>query len=74
LGEKKRAGGLSSLLCLAVYGLGSFMNGKEKEALQQGLAPHTLSHSATERTGMISSKEYILYSILLDQQIKIYAN
>jgi hypothetical protein len=49
-----------------VYGLGSFMNGKEKEALQQGLAPHTLSHSATVRTGMISRLQFMPIKMIMN--------
>ena len=61
IGREKRAGGLSSLLCVAVYGLGSFVNGKRREALKQELASHKLSHTAP-------------LEVACDQQIIIYAN
>jgi hypothetical protein len=58
LGERKEQEGFH-LYCVAFYGLGSFYEWEEKRGfLQQGVASHTLSHSAAG-TGMISRLKFM---------------
>jgi hypothetical protein len=72
IGREKRAGGLSSLLCVAVYGLGSFMNGKRREAFAAGaIASHKLSHSAAG-SGMRSADYNLCQLQIIMNLSKVY--